>query len=130
MSTPRPDYQPAAHLRAALRRLARVTEQAARQHGLTSRQYELLLQIQAADDLGAPATVTSLGGPLQTSQASVTQLVDRAARAGLVTRTPVPADRRSSHLHLTVDARGRLHSAFEALGPERDRLAEIVDQHF
>ena len=124
------DYQPAARLRAALRRLATFTEHAARKQGLTPRSYELLLFIQAADDTGIPATITSLREPLQTTQGSVTQLVGRAVRSGLLTRTAAPHDGRSSHLHLTPTARLRLRNVFDDLGPERDRLAEIIDKHF
>ncbi len=129
VSTSRPDYKAAAELRTALRRLAHHTENITRAHGLTPRRYELLLLIQAAEDAGNPATVTSLRQPLQTSQASVTQLTESAVRAGLVTRTPNPTDRRSSHLHLTQAARRRLHGAFLALGPERTRLAQVLDRH-
>ena len=110
----------------ALRRLARFTEQAATYNGLTPRRYELLLFVQAADDAGKPATVTSLCGPLQTSQASVTQLVDNAVRAGLLMRTRSTTDRRSSHIHLTEAAGQRLQDVFLALGPERARLAEVL----
>lgn len=126
-----PDYQPAARLRAALRRFAAFTEHAARTHGLTPRTYELLLFIQAAaDDTDSPATITSLREPLQTTQGSVTQLVERTVRSGLLTRTTDPQDGRSSHLHLTPTGKQRLRRVFDELGPERDRLADVIDQHF
>ena len=124
-----PDYESAAQLRAALRRLTHATEQITKQHKLTPRRYELLLFVQAADDAGAPATVTTLCEPLQTTQASVTQLVDGAVRAGLLIRVAMPTDRRSHRLHLTPTGRRRLRSVFTALGAERERLAEIV-RHF
>ena len=116
----------AAELRAALRRLTHSTEQVARRHKLTPRRYELLLFVEAAKDEGRPATVTSLCDPLQTTQGSVTQLVDGAVRAGLIKRVRDPADGRSSTLHLTKQGRRRLHSVFNALGPERERLAQLV----
>lgn len=125
----RPDYQPAARLRAALRALAHATENTTRAHGLTPRRYELLLFVQAANDAGTPATVTSLTQPLQTHQGSVTQLVDAAVHAGLLTRTQDPHDKRSSHLQLTETASDRLQAAFTALGPERDRLATVIEQY-
>ena len=130
MSARAPDYQAAAHLRVALRRLAHSTEQITREHKLTPRRYELLLFVQAAEDAGTPATVTSLCEPLQTTQGSVTQLVDGAVRAGLLRRKALTSDRRSSHIHVTARGKQRLHTAFIALGPERERLAEIVEQHF
>ena len=118
------DYQPAATLRVALRRFAAFTETTTRKNKLTPKTYELLLFIQAADDTGTPATVTSLRAPLQTTQGAVTQLVERAARAHLITRTTAPADGRISHLHLTATGHKRLRNAFEALGPEREHLSE------
>lgn len=124
-----PDYAPAAELRAALRRFASFTERAARRHELTPRNYELLLFIQAADDSGNPATVSSLREPLQTSQGSVTQLVERAVRNGLIAKTAVPGDGRSAHLHLTPIANNRIARVFAELGPERERLAETISQH-
>lgn len=128
VSTPSRDYQEAAALRAALRRLTHSTEQVARRHKLTPRRYELLLFVQAANDTGAPVTVTSLCEPLQTTQGSVTQLVDGAVRAGLLKRTTIPSDRRSSHLHLTARGRQRLDNVYTALGGEREHLAQIVGQ--
>jgi DNA-binding MarR family transcriptional regulator len=129
VTTSHPNYQAAAELRKGLRRLAHSTERITREHGLTPRRYELLLFIQAAADAGTPATVTSLCESLWTSQTSVTQLVESAVRAGLVVRTRSLTDRRSSNLHLTPLASRRLHGAFVALGPERQRLAQELDRH-
>ena len=119
-------YTDAAELRAALRRLTHATEQVTRQHKLTPRRYELLLFVQSADEAGSPATVTALCEPLQTTQGSVTQLVDAAVQAGLLKRRRAPHDRRSSTLHLTALGRKRLESVFNALGPERSRIAAVV----
>jgi DNA-binding MarR family transcriptional regulator len=121
-------YQDAAALRAAMRRLTHTTEQVAKRHKLTPRRYELLLFVQAANENGARATVTSLCEPLQTTPASVTQLVDGAVRAGLLKRTTIPNDRRSSHLQLTARGRQRLDAVYTALGRERENLAQIVGQ--
>jgi DNA-binding MarR family transcriptional regulator len=111
-----------------LRRLTHSTEQVTKRYKLTPRRYELLLFIEAASEAGAPATVTSLCEPLQTTQGSVTQLVEGAVRAGLLKRVPVPSDRRSATLHLTHRGRSRLSSVYGELGPERDRIAQVVAQ--
>jgi DNA-binding MarR family transcriptional regulator len=126
----RRDYGSAARMRTVLRRLNRATEQIAQRHGLTPRRYELLLFVQAAADSGAPATITSLCDPLQTSQSSVTQLVDSAVRAGLLARTPAPNDRRSSHIRLTPLGEERLAAVYDAVGPERERLAAVIGEAF
>ena len=121
-----PDFREAAELRAAMRRLTHSTELVARRNKLTPRRYELLLFVQAASEAGDAVTVTSLCEPLQTTQGSVTQLVEGAVRAGLLKRTTIPSDRRSSRLELTTRGRKRLESAYRELGPERDRLLTLV----
>ena len=124
------DYIAAARLRTALRELVHSTELVTRRHRLTPRRYELLLFVQAADDEGAPATVTSLCGSLRTTQSSVTQLVGASVRAGLQRRAPAPHDRRSMLLRLTPLGRRRLAAVFAELGPEREALARVIDEHF
>jgi DNA-binding MarR family transcriptional regulator len=119
-------YRDAALLRAALRRLSRFTAETTARHGLTPRRYELLLFIQADDDEGKPATVTSLQGPLQTTQGNVTQLVTAAERAGLVERSSVPADARSHHLHLTPAALVKVRRIHAELGAERERFLDAL----
>jgi DNA-binding MarR family transcriptional regulator len=69
--------------------------------------------------------VTTLCEPLQTTQGSVTQLVDGAVRAGLLRRRSRPGDRRSSLLKLTACGRQRLERTYVELGPERDRLRAV-----
>jgi DNA-binding MarR family transcriptional regulator len=56
----------------------------------------------------------------------VTELVQRAEEAGLVTRRPSPDDGRVAHLSLTPVGAKRLDGAFEELGPERTRLAQAI----
>lgn len=124
------DYRSAARMRAALRRFGRATEQITHGYGLSTKRYELLLFVQAAADSGAPATITSLCDPLQTSQSSVTQLVDSTVRAGLLMRTPAPNDRRSSHIRLTPPGEERLSAVYDAVGPERERLAVVIGEAF
>jgi DNA-binding MarR family transcriptional regulator len=127
---PVPDYGGAAELRVALRRLARATEDVTRRHGLTPRRYELLLFVKAAEMAAAAPTVTSLCDALQTTQGSVTQLVDGAVRAGLLGRAPSVRDRRSHTLQLTPLGEERLRGAFLELGSERDGLAAVVNRRF
>lgn len=127
---PEPDYGSAAELRRALRRLAHATEEVTRRHGLTPRRYELLLYVKAAEVASAPSTVTSLCDDLQTTQGSVTQLVDGVVRAGLLGRIRSARDRRSHTLELTPLGEQRLRGAFLELGSERDRLAAVVNRRF
>src|SRR6201986_2955856 len=56
-------------------------------------------------------TMQELARFLDLDKSSVTGLVDRAERRGLVTRVPSPADRRSVHVTLTADGRGLVSAA-------------------
>jgi DNA-binding MarR family transcriptional regulator len=114
-------YQEAAELRTALRRFLRRSEEVARRHQLTPRQYLLLLMIKASED-SRPATITDLVERLALTQSTITELVQRAEEAGLVARTPSPNDGRVTHLSLTGIGAERFEAAFAELGPEREDL--------
>src|SRR6266511_604164 len=120
------DYAAAAAFRAELRRFLRRSEELAREHGLTPQQHLLLLMIAGAD--GGTSTVSTLVDRLQLTQSTVTELVQRAEEAGLVSRRPSPADGRVVQLSLTADGESRLAKVHEVLGPERHQLREIVDR--
>jgi DNA-binding MarR family transcriptional regulator len=119
-------YKEAAELRSALRRFLRHSEEVARRHDLTPRQYLLLLMIKATENTPQQATISDLVERLALTQSTVTELVQRAEEAGLVARTPSPSDGRVTHLSLTELGAQRFEGAFEELGPERDQLAVAV----
>jgi DNA-binding MarR family transcriptional regulator len=118
------DYDEAAKLRVALRRFMRETENVTRRHGLSPRHHELLLMIKASD--GGHSTVSELVELLQLTQSTVTELVQRAEEAGLVSRRQSPDDGRIVHLLLTGEGDRRLTAAVEALGPERQQLLDLL----
>jgi DNA-binding MarR family transcriptional regulator len=118
------EYQEAAELRSALRRFLRRSEEIARRHKLTPRQYLLLLMIKAREDSPHQVTITDLVDRLALTQSTITELVQRAEEAGLVGRTPSPNDGRVTHLSLTPLGAKRLQAAFEEHGPERDGLLQ------
>jgi DNA-binding MarR family transcriptional regulator len=125
MTEPTPvDYDEAAKLRAALRRFLRETETVTRRHGLSPRHHELLLMIKASDD--SHSTVSELVELLQLTQSTVTELVQRAEEAGLVSRRQSPDDGRIVHLLLTDEGARRLAASVAALGPERQHLLELL----
>jgi DNA-binding MarR family transcriptional regulator len=118
-------YLPAAQFRAALRTFLRKSEDIARAAGLTPRQHLLLLQI-----AGSPAgrtTVSELVEKLALTQSAVTELVQRAEQAGLVSRAGSQEDGRVVHLSLTADGEARLAHAHNALGRERAELRRVID---
>ena len=120
-------YREAAHLRSGVRRFLRQSEEVARRHGLTPNQYVLLVLIKGAPDGSERATVTDLVERLALSQSTVTELVQRAERAGLVRREQAHHDGRVAHIGLTRLGERRLAAAFAELGPERRGLRELVD---
>lgn len=126
-STPTPEeFLQAAELRAALRFYARRSEEIARAHGITPRQYHLLLMIKGAPDGSQRSTVTEIADRLQLTQSSVTELVTRAQEAGLITRVASERDGRVVYLHLTPVAEEKLAAVVSQHGPDRRRLVEIL----
>jgi DNA-binding MarR family transcriptional regulator len=118
-------YIPAAQFRAALRVFLRKSEDVAREAGLTPRQHLLLLQIAASAD--GKTTVSKLVEKLALTQSAVTELVQRAEQAGLVSRAGSPEDGRVVHLSLTSDGETKLARAHAALRRERAELRRMID---
>jgi MarR family transcriptional regulator, lower aerobic nicotinate degradation pathway regulator len=85
-------------------------------------------------------TMQELARLLELDKSSVTGLVDRAERRGLVARAPSPTDRRAVLVRLTAEGRSLISGAAERFGadvaglldllPPRDRaaLARIVSR--
>jgi DNA-binding MarR family transcriptional regulator len=119
-------YRAEAELRAALRQFQRRSEVVARKHGLTPQQYALLLQIKGDPNRRERTTVGELAARLQLNQSTITELVQRAERAGLVQRTVSPDDARSYWLTLTPDGDRRLAAIVARLGTEGRELAHLL----
>jgi DNA-binding MarR family transcriptional regulator len=120
------EYAAAAEFRSELRRFLRRSEEAAREQGLTPQQHLLLLMIAGTDD--GVSTVSTLVDRLQLTQSAVTELVQRAEEASLLSRRPSSADGRVVELRLTPEGERRLGAVHRKLGPERQHLREIVDR--
>jgi DNA-binding MarR family transcriptional regulator len=119
-------YAEAAEFRSQLRRFLRRSEEISRRHGLTPRQYLLLLMIKASEETAEPATIGHLVDRLALTQSTVTELVQRAEEAHLVERKQSPDDGRVAHLYLTPLGNRKLQGAFDELGPERAQLAQEI----
>lgn len=115
-----------AEFRVALRRFQRQTEIVARECGITPSWYMLLLQIKGAPDLTEQTTVTALAKRLQLAQSSVTELVARAEKAGLIERTASREDARVVFLRLSPDGEETFARAFRNLASERDALRQAI----
>jgi DNA-binding MarR family transcriptional regulator len=120
------DYASVAEFRAALRRFLRISEEAARRHGLTPRRHLLLLMIKGSPDGAERSTVSELCERLQLAQSTVTELVQRAEDAGLVQREASGTDGRVALLSLTPLGEAKLAGLHRELSDERALLLEYL----
>ncbi|MDV7084931.1 winged helix-turn-helix transcriptional regulator [Rhodococcus sp. IEGM 248] len=93
-------------------------------HGLHTTDLRALICILDADRAGLAATPGWLGGQLGINSASVTALLDRMEKAGLIRRDRDADDRRRSLLAVTPRAVDLGQTFF---GPLIDRTAAILD---
>ena len=110
------DFERLAHFRYHLRRYLRFSEDVTRRNGITSLQYQLMLQIR-----GFPgrdwATVGELAERLQAMHHGVVSLISRCEAAGLVKRRIGSSDKRRVEVKLTkkgdacLERLARLHRA-------------------
>ena len=120
------DVQKAATFRVALRAFLRQTERSAQHAGLTPQRYLLLLLVKGAEDGSSRATISELAKRLHLAQSTVTELVNRAASAGLVKRSSSTDDARVVYVELTEEGEERFAAAFDAMLDERRRLGQVV----
>ena len=88
-------------------------EQALRPHGLTFARYEALVLLGFSRSGRLPLSV--IGARLMVHPTSVTNIVQRLERAGLVERTPNPRDGRGTLAALTPAGRALMQRATETL---------------
>jgi DNA-binding MarR family transcriptional regulator len=120
------DYQRLLDLRTGLRRFLRWSEEQAAEAGLTPAQHQLLLAIRGhvnphAPDLGP--TIGDVAESLLLRHHSAVGLVDRAVKAGLVSRQEDATDRRVVRLHVTPLGHDLLTLLTAAHLEELERLA-------
>jgi DNA-binding MarR family transcriptional regulator len=118
------DYQLIAEFRTALRHFLSETDFLAARHGLTAARYDLLVMIKAAGDEGIMISV--LAERLSLAPNSVTELVDRAERAGLVARRPDEGDARATRVLVTAEGDARIAAAVGALDAQRRHLLDLL----
>jgi DNA-binding MarR family transcriptional regulator len=93
-----------AQFRYSLRKFLRFSEDAARRHGVTPQQHQLMLGVQGFTGRHT-ATISELAEFLQERHHSVVGLVERAEQSGLVCREQDAADRRVVNVFLTREGR-------------------------
>lgn len=123
--TPR-EYQALAQFRYGLRKFLRFSEAAAKAHGLTPQQHQLLLAVKGYPGGREWATIGDLAQRLQLEQHSVVGIVDRSQQAGLVERRIHPGDMRVTEVHLTAAGAAVLESLTVAHRDELRRTHELL----
>ena len=89
----------------------------AREYGLTQQQGQLLCVLMAQ-----PYGMSELGAMLGLAKSSLTGLVDRTERNGLVRREPDPRDTRAVRVALTPRGRGLAEEFYDETGRRIGRL--------
>jgi MarR family transcriptional regulator for hemolysin len=105
------------------RMLRTYADQRARQFGISRAQWVVLIRLDRSEGLKQ----SELAEILDLQPISVTRLLDRLARNGLIERRPDPNDRRANRLYLTPAARPLLKQ-LAALGEEMmQNVLEHID---
>jgi DNA-binding MarR family transcriptional regulator len=115
-----------AEFRAALRRFLRHSDRIVDRHELTPQRHLLLLMIKGAPDGAERLSVGAIADRLQLGENTTTELVNRAAKAGLVRRERSPDDGRVVYLRLTAEGERRLHAVLAELEEDRDELEQAL----
>ena len=115
------DFETLSSFRYQLRRFLRFSEEAARLHGITHLQYQLLLHVRGFADREW-ATVSELAERLQAHHHGVVSLISRCEKLELVQRQVGRNDRREVEVHLTPKG----NSVLNALASQhRDELLRL-----
>ncbi|WP_370943647.1 MarR family winged helix-turn-helix transcriptional regulator [Amycolatopsis sp. cg5] len=101
-------------------------DSALKPHGLTFARYEALVLLTFARKSSLPMRV--MGERLQLHPTSVTNIVDRLEKDGLVKRVPHPTDRRTTLVEITDDGRTRREEATVAVTAIDFGLTGLTDR--
>jgi DNA-binding MarR family transcriptional regulator len=122
------DFARAAELREALRRFQRTTDDIAGAADLTTRTYQLLLMIKTGRTGQGRASLRELEERLQLGKSTITELVLRTERRGLVRRDLDRHRPGAISVRLTPAGDRRLTQVTAELGDERRRLIDILSE--
>ncbi|MGH3240231.1 MAG: MarR family winged helix-turn-helix transcriptional regulator [Spirillospora sp.] len=100
-----------------------VYAESAREHGITSQQGVLLCVL-----MMEPRGMGELGAMLGLAKSSLTGLVDRTERNGLVRRESDPADMRAVRVALTPEGRALIDEFYPETCRRVERLADGLDE--
>lgn len=115
------DFETLSSFRYQLRRFLRFSEEAARLHGITHLQYQLLLHVRGFADREW-ATVSELAERLQAHHHGAVSLISRCEKLELVQRRVGRNDRREVEVHLTPKGNDVLNAL---AGQHRNELLRL-----
>jgi DNA-binding MarR family transcriptional regulator len=119
------DFERLLELRSGLRRFLRWSEQQAESAGLTPAQHQLLLAVKGHKGSSGP-TIGDIAGYLTLRHHSASELVGRAAAAGLVSRQPDADHGSVVRVSLTAAGIEKLNALAEAHVEELAHLAPTM----
>ncbi len=91
--------------------------------GISAAQWSVLRAILRAEEEGVTELrLTDLSSRLLIRPPSVTTVIDRLERAGLVLRAPSPTDRRAKTISFTAKGRQVVDHVLDGYGPQVDRV--------
>lgn len=122
------EYEQAAALREVLRSFHRRSDVIVRACGLTPRTYQLLLMIKTDREGTGSAPLPEIEARLQLGKSTVTELVLRTEKRGLVRRQLDRTRARGIAVELTRAGERRLEKAVRALGDERANLLDALSE--
>jgi DNA-binding MarR family transcriptional regulator len=125
MTLDQSDFEHLLELRTGLRRFLRWSEEQAKAAGLTAAKHQLLLAIKGHPDPAGP-TIGEIADYLALRHHSAVGLIDRAAKDGLVKRTPDPESRSVVHVTLTRAGNAKLDALAETHLQEIAHLAPTM----
>src|SRR5437016_8677366 len=125
-SLPITEPQPETAFRALIRTfglLERVMQPYFARFGISGAQFGVMRTLQRAEQEGLPGLgVTDLSERLWIRPPSVTGVVDRLVRDGLVTREALPADRRVKQIRLTPKGKQRVGQVLEVHSRQIEKI--------
>ena len=125
MTLEQSDFEHLLQLRTGLRQFLRWSEQQAKAAGLTPAKHQLLLAIRGHPDAAGP-TIGDVANYLVLRHHSAVELIDRAARDGLVKRTPDPVSKSVVRVTLTAAGAEKLDALAETHLQELAHLAPTM----
>ncbi|MBN2590436.1 MAG: MarR family transcriptional regulator [Sedimentisphaerales bacterium] len=94
--------------------------------GLTDVQFNLMMLLKHQSRKGEGLTQAQLSSMMLVNRANITSLIDRMEKAGFVTRTSSPSDRRSNIIVLTESGKELLDRIEPLYAEEVKRIMDIL----